>query len=77
MQGQVTQFNRASQAALRGLRCAFPEDVALVGTQQAITHVLDACRTALTQCYPDETSTKVVDAILASIEQALQSYLVG
>lgn len=77
MRGQVTQFNRASQAALQGLRCAFPENVALVGTQDAIAHILDVCCAALTQCYPDETLTEVVDAIMASIEQALQSYLVA
>jgi hypothetical protein len=77
LRGQTTQFTRASQAAFQGLHCAFPEEVAEVGTQQAIGHVLDACRAALTQCFPDETSTEVVDAILDSIEQALQSYMVG
>jgi len=77
LRGEVTQFTRASRSALQGLQCAFPEDVAQVSTQQAIGHVLDACRTALTQCFPDETSTEVVDVILGSIEQALQSYLVA
>jgi hypothetical protein len=75
--GQTTQFNRASQAALQGLRCAFPEDVAVEGTQQAIAHVLDVCRAALIQCFPDETLAGAVDVILGSIEQALQSYLVA
>jgi len=77
LRGQTTQFTRASQAALQGLHCAFPEEVAEVGTQQAIVHVLDACRAALTQCFPAESSTEVVDAILDSIEQSLQSYLAG
>ena len=76
LQGQASQFTRASQAALQGIRCAFPEDVAEVGTQQAIAHVLDACRAALTQCFPGETSTEVVDAILDSIDRALQLYLI-
>ena len=75
LRGQITQFTRATQAALQGLRCAFPEDVAEVGTQQAIAHVLDACRSALTQCFPGETSTDVVDVVLRSIHRALQSYL--
>jgi hypothetical protein len=77
LRGQITQFTRASQAALHGLRCAFPEDVAEAGTQDAISHVLDVCRAALTQCFQEETSTEVVDAILASINRALQSYLVS
>ena len=77
LRGQTTQFTRATQAALQGLRCAFPEDVAEVGTQQAIAHVLDARRAALTQCFPDQTSTEVVDAILDSIDRALQSYLIS
>ena len=75
LRGQANQFNRAAKAALQGLRCAFPEDVAEVGTQQAIVHVLDACRAALTQCFPDATSTDVVDVVLRSIHRALQSYL--
>ena len=77
LRGQVTQFTRATQAALQGLRCAFPEEVAEVGTQQAISHVLDACRAALTQCFPDETSTEVVDVVLDSIDRALRSYMAG
>ena len=77
LQGQVTQFTRASQAALRGLKCAFPEDVAQVGTQQAIAQVLDACRAALTHCFPDEASIEVGDVILGAIERALQSYVVA
>ena len=74
---QTSQFTRATRAALQGLRCAFPEDVAEVGTQQAIVHVLDACRAALTQCFPVETSTEVVDVILDSIDKAMQSYIAG
>jgi len=62
-------------ASARGLRCAFPEDVAVKGTQKAIVLVLDACRAALIQCFPDETLTEVVDVILASIDTALQSHL--
>jgi len=77
LRGQITQFNRASEAALQGLRCAFPEDTALVSTQQAIGQVLDVCRAALTQCFPDEPSTDVIDAIMESIEQALQCYFVA
>jgi len=77
LRGQTSQFTRATQAALQGLRCAFPEDVAEVGTQQAIGHVLDACRAALTQCFQDETSTEVVDVVLGSIDRALQSYLIS
>lgn len=77
LRGQVTQFTRATQAALQGLRCAFPEDVSEAGTQQAIVHVLDACRAALTQCFPVETSTEVVDVILDSIDKAMQSYIAG
>jgi hypothetical protein len=77
LRGQANQFNRAAKAALQGLRCAFPEDVAEVGTQQAIVHVLDACRAALTQCFPVETPTEVADATLGSIEQALQLYMAG
>ena len=77
LQGQITQFTRASQAALQGLQCAFSEDVAQVGTQQAIAQVLDACRAALTHCFPDEASIEVVDVILGAIERALQSYLAG
>ena len=65
------------RAALQGLRCAFPEDVADAGTKQAIAHVLDACRAALAQCFPDETSTEVVDVILDSIDRALKSYMAG
>ncbi len=75
MRGQITQFNRASEAALQGLRCAFPEDTALVSTQQAIAHVLDACRAALTQCFPEELSTEVMDALMQAIGEALQAYL--
>ena len=75
LQGQVTQFTRASQAALQGLQCAFPEDVAQVSTHQAIGHVLEACRAALTQCFPDEFSTEVMDSLMDSISKALQSYL--
>jgi hypothetical protein len=77
LRGQITQFNRASEAALQGLQCAFPEDVARVNTQHAIGDVLDVCRAALTQCFPDEPSTEVIDAIMESIEQALQCYLVA
>jgi hypothetical protein len=77
MRGQITQFNRASEAALQGLRCAFPEDTALVSTQQAIGQVLDVCRQALTQSFPSESSTEVIEAILEAIERALQSYLAG
>ena len=77
LRGQTSQFTRATRAALQGLRCAFPEDVAEVGTQQAIVHVLDACRAALAQCFPDETSTEVVDVVLDSIDRALQSYMAG
>ena len=77
LRGQITQFNRASEAALQGLRCAFPEDTALVSTQQAIGQVLDICRAALTLCFPDEPSTDVIDAIMESIEQALQCYFVA
>ena len=77
LRGQANQFNRAARAALQGLRCAFPEDVAEAGTHQAIAHVLDACRTALTQCFPGETSTEVVDVVLGSIDRALQSYLIS
>ena len=50
-------------------------NLAEVGTQQAIVHVLDACRAALAQCFPGETSTEVVDVILASIDRAMQAYL--
>jgi hypothetical protein len=75
LSGQITKFTRATQAALQGLRCAFPEDVAQVGTQQAIARVLDVCRAALAQCFPGETSTEVVDVILDSIDRALQSYI--
>jgi hypothetical protein len=77
LRGQTSQFTRASQAALQGLQCAFPEDVAQVNTQQAIGHVLDVCRAALTQCFPDEPSTEVIDAIMHAIGEALQSYLAG
>ena len=77
LRGQTNQFARATRAALQGLRCAFPEDVAEVGTQQAIGHVLNACRTAVAQCFPDETSTDVVDVILGSIDKAMQAYTTG
>lgn len=77
LRGQITRFNRASESALQGLRCAFPEDTALVSTQQAIGQVLEVCRQALTRCYPAESSTEVIEAILGAIEQALQSYLAG
>ncbi len=77
LRGQTTQFTRASQAALHGLRCAFPEDVAQAGTQQAIIQVLDVCRTALIQCFPTESSAEVMDALVDSIGEALQSYLAG
>ena len=51
--------------------------VAEVGTQQAIVRVLNACRAALTQCFPNEPSTEVVDVILDATDKALQSYLAG
>ena len=75
LRGQVTQFTRASQAALQGLLCAFPEDIAQVGIQQAVSQVLDVCRQALTQCFPDEFSTEVMDSLMESISKALQSHL--
>jgi len=77
LRGQVTQFTHASQAALHGFQCAFPDDVAKVGTQQAIGHILDACRAALTQCFPNEPSTEVMDALMHAIGEALQSHLTG
>ena len=76
LRGQITQFNRASQAALQGLGCAFPEDIALEGTQEAIGHVLDACRAALTECFPEEASAEVLDVILDSIDQSLRASLI-
>jgi hypothetical protein len=75
LRGQVTQFTRASQAAMQGLRCAFPEDVAQVGTQQAIAQVLEVCQQALTLCLPAESSTEVMEAIMHAIGKSLQSYL--
>jgi len=77
LRGQVTQFTRASQAALQGLACAFPEDVAQVGTQQSIARVLEVCRQALTQSLSAEFSTEVLDSLMDSIELGLQSYFVG
>jgi len=75
LRGQVTQFTRASQAALQGLQCAFPEDVARVSTQQAIAQVLEVCRQALTQCFSDEFSIEVMYALMQAIGEALQAYL--
>ncbi|MDR3671453.1 MAG: hypothetical protein P4L36_11440 [Holophaga sp.] len=43
LRGPINQFSRATQAALQGLRCAFPEDVAQVGAQRVVDHVLEAC----------------------------------
>ena len=77
LRGQTTQFTRASQAALQGLQCAFPEEIAQVGTQQAINSVLDVCHQALRRSFPDEASTEVMEVLLDSIGKALQSYLVA
>jgi hypothetical protein len=76
LKGQITQFTRASQATIQGLACAFPEDVAQVSTQQAIAQVLVVCRQALTQCFPTEFSTEVMDTLMDAIDLSLQSYLV-
>ena len=75
LRGQVTQFTRASQAALQGLQCAFPEDIAQVGTRQAIDQVLEVCRLALTQSFSIEFSTEVMDVLMDAIGKALQFYL--
>jgi len=75
--GQTTQFTRASQAALQGLQCAFPEDISEVGSQQAIYNVLDICLQTLTQSFPNEASTEVMEVILHAIGKALQSYLIS
>jgi len=71
--GQTTQFIQASQAALQGLQCAFPEEIAQAGTQQAINSVLGVCLQTLTQSFPDESSAVAMDLILDSIGKALQS----
>ena len=77
LRGQITQFTRASQVALQGLQCAFPDDVARISTQQAIAQVLDVCRQALTQCFPEESSIEVMDTLMQAISEALQAYLPG
>jgi len=73
LRGRITDFTRASQAALQGLQCAFPEDLAESGTTQAITSVLDVCRQVFARDFPDES--EVVDSLLAPVRKSLESWL--
>jgi len=77
LRGQITRFTRASKDAMQGLQCAFPDDQALAGAQEAIAIVLDVCRQAFTQCFPEEAASGVMDTLLDSFHSALNSYLLG
>jgi hypothetical protein len=73
LRGRITSFTHASKAALQGLQCAFPEDLAESGTTQAIASVLDVCRQVFARDFPDEAD--LVDSLLAPVRKSLESWL--
>lgn len=75
LRGQLTHFTRASKLALEGLRCAFPDGLALQGTKEAIDQVIEACHLVLSEGFGDEFAPEVIDSLLESIRAALESYV--
>jgi hypothetical protein len=76
LRGQLSHFTRASQAALQGLHCAFPQGLALECTQQSILQVLEACRSAFKEAFPEDINSEGIESLLGSIHEGLQSHLV-